>query len=197
MRLLLAPLCSLFLLLGAASAQLQHSFCASLTNPVPLTPSAPSSTYYGLTSLCATFQNSTYALFSLSGYVKDVTYGYYATSAACGATYLFASPDEIVLASPSCSQVPLEKPGFCSWECNELMGTYVPFFDNVAAPKIFTINPLVTQQAALQWGGLPYPLELVCNTTSCGSASGLVPDFQQNVTYTVRRSSSLLQSQNL
>jgi hypothetical protein len=187
MRLLLAPLCSLVLLLGAASAQLQNSFCASLTNPVPLTPSAPSTTYYGLTSLCATFQNSTYALFSLSGYVKDPTYGYYATSAACGATYLFAPPDLIELSSPSCSQTPSSKPGFCSWECNALMGTYVPFFDNIAAPKILTINPLVTQEAALQWAGLPYPLELVCNTTGCGSATGLVPNLQENVSYTVRR----------
>lgn len=185
----------LALLVPRSAAVLQNSFCSQPLNGLPLPAPSNLSPYfsYSLSSLCLTWTTSSNYTISLAGLVYQNNLPL-AISAQCNGVYYWANPQDIIFALPSnapsyCTQT--SGPGYCNWACEQFAGTYIPFFDSVSAPMQLVINP---STAGINWGSIVQPIPLFCNTSSCGSATGLVPNLQQNVTYTVRRSP--LQSQN-
>lgn len=171
----------LFLLcLAVASATLSNSFTAILGNVSIAAPPGSNDVNYFLSSLGLSFINATNFQLALTGTVKTKGYDLEAAPTTCYGSYVFASPDDISFIydlSPSsviCTQQTTLKFGFCPWGCSKFAGTYVPFFDSIDAPKFMAITP-GPDTPGVTWGGLPYNIKLSCNTTSCGSASNLIP----------------------
>lgn len=192
MRLLLPFLLLLLSASPLASATLSNSFCASLNNvTLPGDPFIDASMV--LSSVCTTYTNATNFALSLSGFAQYKGVYYSAATATCQGFYGFAQPQLITFAydlsaNNYCSQ-PSIPFGFCSWACAAFAGTYIPFFDNMAAPMIMEITPgPPTGTPIYNWGNLPYNLKLACNNTGCGSASNLVPPapLPPNPSFTVR-----------
>lgn len=190
-------LLALLLLIGAASSVLENSFCDSVLHNVNLPGPNPGLGYsYWLSSICLTFDTPTNFTLSLSGTVKYTSLGYLVT-AFCKGNYYWAAPDLVVMAyeseAPSYCSQSVSSPGFCPWVCPQFGGSFVPYFDEIAAPTEMTLN---NPSSSVNWGSLPQSITLVCNTTSCGSAANLVPNLQQNASYMVRRYPSCKASTN-
>lgn len=176
------------LLVALTSATLTNKFCTGL-NQVTLPQSDPLA-IYSLTNLCLGFVSASTFTLELQGIVRYNQVPYPAVTSTCTGTYLLAAPQTISfvydLNSTFCT------PGnsafsFCTWGCARFANTYVPFFDDISAPLVMSITP-GPDTPSTTWGGLPYDLKLVCNTTSCGSASNLVPPapLPANASVTVR-----------
>lgn len=187
---------ALVLVLLAASgtrATLQNSFCYNSGNSIntmnsgPLTPPGFS---FGVFDVCLTFTTFHNYSLSLVGVAKETQQGY-GVSATCAGQYAFAAPSFIQFVPQTCSQnVSTGQVGFCKWACSQFSGNYFPFFDNFSAPaQLFVGTAPPNSPSLYNWGYLSQPMPMTCNTTSCGSASGVVPNPYQggNVSYTVRR----------
>jgi hypothetical protein len=162
-----------------ASAELSNSFCTGLANvAIDGSPPQPNINGYTLTSLCLSFYNATsYGLEMHGNVIYKNTY-LPASDTTCIGDYLFAQDQRVTfsanLALPTCVAPTGAAFSFC-WACAKFVGTYVPFFDSIDAPTLLTIAPGDSQPQPYLWGGLPDSLLLVCNTTSCGSASDVIP----------------------
>ncbi len=115
--------------------------------------------------------------------------------------YLFEAPQSIVFSYSNDAACSEQQP-YCCDLCPGVMyrfaGKYgfevTPSFD---APVILSITPDSVPRAAAgdqvprpyQWGDLDFSLPLSCDTVSCGSFVGVVPNPYQggSVAYTVRR----------
>jgi hypothetical protein len=187
----------LLIALPVARATLTNKFCTGLAN-INLDQTGDPLALFSLNNLCLEFRTASTFGLELQGKVnyKGITYD--AVPSTCVGTYLFAAPQTISfvydLNTTFCTPGNAVF-GYCNWGCANFANTYVPFFDNIDAPLIMSITP-GPDTPSVTWGGLPYDLKLVCNTTSCGSASNLVPPapLPANVSVTVRFHRSPLES---
>ena len=194
---LLVGLLGLLALALPARATLTNKFCTGLAN-INLDQTGDPLALFSLNNLCLEFRTASTFGLDLQGKVnyKGITYD--AVPSTCVGTYLFAAPQTISfvydLNATFCTPGNAVF-GYCNWGCAKFANTYVPLFDNIDAPLIMSITP-GPDTPSVTWGGLPYDLKLVCNTTSCGSASNLVPPapLPANVSVTVRFHRSPLES---
>jgi hypothetical protein len=176
-----------------ASATLSNSFCTDLDNvPIPGFPPEPNINGYVLNHFCVVFYNATSFGLQLSGSIISKNVIIPIGDTTCVGEYFFAQGQKITfsedLAQPVCISPTGAAYSFC-WACPRFAGTYVPFFDSIAAPMQLTIAPGDSQEQPFLWGGLTYSMNLQCNTTTCGSASNIFPPapLPQNASFTVRR----------
>lgn len=196
---LLVGLLGLLALALPTRATLTNKFCTGLAN-INLDQTGDPLALFSLNNLCLEFRTASTFGLELQGKVnyKGITYD--AVPSTCVGTYLFAAPQTISfvydLNATFCTPGNAVF-GYCNWGCAKFANTYVPLFDNIDAPLIMSITP-GPDTPSVTWGGLPYDLKLVCNTTSCGSASNLVPPapLPANVSVTVRFSAGLLINYN-
>lgn len=190
----------LLLLLLAASgyAVLSGSFCGALRDVAISSPSSPPTVRFKLAQICLTFVNDSYHKLSLSGLITPPAGGDIPSSAICTGTYSFAAPQEINFAYDMntfgfCSST-TSGYSYCNWGCGLFGGTFIPFFDQAAAPTRLSITPQdPLANPPVNWGNLPFSMALYCNTSSCGSAENLIPNVQSTpstLNVTVRRSHS-------
>lgn len=171
--------------LALVSSLLTHSFCGSglsltMTNEQAVSPPAPVTIYYVLGSVCLTFTNATAFVLDVTGTVKDqYNPAPYEVQAHCVGDYFFGSDYQLNLGYPAgaptfCSQN-TGLPGFCPWACTQFGGSWTAFFaPPLSGPMLMTINPS-SANPKLNWGGLVQSFPMACNTTSCGSASDIIP----------------------
>jgi hypothetical protein len=178
MRLVLALLFYLSFV-SLVSATLQNSFCTGLSNTtisgwIP----QPNVNAYTLSNVCLNFYNGTSFGLALNGFVNVKGTWLSVSATTCIGEYFFAQGQKIAFSENLAKSVCLTSTGaaysFC-WACPKFAGTYIPFFDSIDTPKHLSITPDASQPQPYLWGGLPYSMDLICNTTTCGSASGLIP----------------------
>jgi hypothetical protein len=173
----------------ATHATLTNKFCTALAN-VNFDQDSDPPALFSLNNLCLEFRNATTFALELQGLVNYKGITYTAVTSTCVGNYFFAAPQTISftynLNSTICTPVS-SLFGYCNWGCAKFADTYVPLFDDINAPMMMAITP-GPDTPGVTWGGLPYDLTLTCNTTSCGSASNLVPPapLQQNASFTVQ-----------
>jgi len=190
-RLFFLVLVALLSLPTPASATLSNSFCASLDNlQVPGSPMEPNVNGYTLTSTCLVFYNATTMGLSLKGNVLYKNVYIPATDTICPGNYYFAQGQKITFDNNlKCITATSGAAFSYCWACAQFSGTYIPFFNSIATPMNLTIAPDASQPKPYLWGDLPYSLSLNCNSTSCGSASDVIPPapLPANASYVVRR----------
>lgn len=79
----------------------------------------------------------------------------------------------------------------CPWFCDGLLGQFIPFFSPpVQAERMIVGTGVETSIYQYNWGSFSDPLQLSCNTTSCGDTVGIFPPtpLPANVSFEVRRS---------
>lgn len=185
----------LLLFVCSALAVLENSFCADAQNMlIPNDPFANVNFYLaGHNAICLTFVNRTSFVLTVKGYATKESFNVSIGPAQCQGTYMWAAAQKVVFDFPALSPAPfctehIIEPDyqFCSWVCGAFAGNYIPFFDNIPAPSIITIEP-DTSSPPVNWGALTYPVPLYCNDTTCGSATGLVPNLNPtSANFTVR-----------
>lgn len=178
-----------------SDAILTNSFCASFANITIPNVGAPPTAVYLLSQLCLRFNNASQFSLLLTGYESvsgGPTYISLGTT-TCNGTYYWAAPETVgftyVINGPTssfCTSDSTSGRDFCPWGCQRFAGSYVPYWDDLVAPAKMGILP-GPDLPQYNWGGLAYPIGLACNTSSCGTAVGLIPQLQANVNYTVRR----------
>lgn len=167
---------------GLCYGTLSGSFCSAILG-LPIVneqgPSFPSISYV-VDTICVTFEDDTSFILQAKGAVKDQNNpAPYSVEAHCTGRYFFGSDYQInlgyVQSTPSYCTQNTNLPGFCPWICTQFGGTWSTFFaPPLSAPMAMAIDPS-SSNPDLNWGGLVQSFPMSCNSSSCGSASDLVP----------------------
>jgi len=168
------------LLATRASATLSGCFCnEQLSNA--LIPNDPiSGIQYFASSVCMCYPSADTFSLQIQGRAI-LTQGNHNVSlpmATCSGVVLYAQPQLAVLtynATNYCTADTSSSPvSFCPWVCPAFAGTYNFLYDQPTGTRMIAFAPGPVEPP-VSWGGLVVPIKLLCNDTSCGDASGLVP----------------------
>ena len=180
---------------GPASATLTGCFCNDqLANILLPNDPIPGVQYYA-SSLCLCYPSATTFTLQVNGRAI-ITQGNHNVSvpmASCSGVVFYAQPQLAVFtynATNYCtSDASASSISFCPWVCPAFGGTYEFLYDSATGTRMiaFAPGPVDPPQT---WGGLAVGIKLLCNDTSCGDASGLVPPapVPENFTVNVRHS---------
>ena len=195
-RLLTLPLVALVLVAlvaTRASATLSGCFCNDqLANALLPNDPIPGVQYFA-SSVCMCYPSADTFTLQINGRAL-ITSGNHNISlpmASCSGVVLYAQPQLAVLtynATNYCSaDSSSSSVSFCPWVCAAFAGTYNFLYDLPTGTRMIAFAPGPVEPP-VSWGGLVVPIKLICNDTSCGDASGLVPPapIPENVTVDVR-----------
>lgn len=176
-----------------ASATLSGCFCNDqLANALLPNDPIPGVQYFA-SSVCMCYPSADTFTLQINGRAL-ITSGNHNISlpmASCSGVVLYAQPQLAVLtynATNYCSaDSSSSSVSFCPWVCTAFAGTYNFLYDQATGTRMIAFAPGPVEPP-VSWGGLVVPIKLICNDTSCGDASGLVPPapMPENATFDVR-----------
>ena len=177
-----------------ASATLSGCFCNDqLANALLPSDPIPGVQYFA-SSVCMCYPSADTFTLQINGRAL-ITSGNHNISlpmASCSGVVLYAQPQLAVLtynATNYCSSGDSSSSSvsFCPWVCTAFAGTYNFLYDQPTGTRMIAFAPGPVEPP-VSWGGLVVPIKLICNDTSCGDASGLVPPapMPENATFDVR-----------
>jgi len=181
-----------------ASATLSGCFCNDqLANALLPNDPIPGVQYFA-SSVCMCYPSADTFTLQINGRAI-ITQGNRNISlpmASCSGVVLYAQPQLAVLtynATNYCISSASSVFSFCPWVCPAFGGTYNFLYDQPINTRIIAFAPGPVEPP-VSWGGLVVPIKLLCNDTTCGDASGLVPPapLPDDATFDVRSPRKLL-----
>lgn len=174
-------------------AALSGCFCNSDLNNIAVPNSPQPSIQYFASSICfcATGANSFSIQVNGRALVQPNNINVSVPMATCSGNMFFDSFPLVVFSYNStsyCSSSASSTTNFCSWVCTAFGGTYNFFYDQPTSTRMvaFTPEPIVPP---IFWGDLKVPIKMICNDTTCGDASSVIPPvpLPDNITSNVRQ----------